>query len=124
MSTATQPIQQALHCLIDGQDIPADLMTATMAQIMQGEADPATIGGLLVGLRIKGESVDEIAAAAAVMRRFATPVEVDVDGLTDIVGTGGDGASTFNVSTAASFVAAAGGVRMAKHGNRSVSSRS
>jgi len=124
MTETATPIQQALHCLIEGQDIPHDLMRQAMTQIMEGQADPATIGGLLVGLRIKGESVDEISAAAEVMRAFATPVSVSVDGLTDIVGTGGDGASTFNVSTAASFVAAVAGVRMAKHGNRSVSSRS
>lgn len=124
MTEIASPIQQALSQLTAGQDIPVDLMRQTMTQIMEGQADPAAIGGLLIGLRIKGESVDEIAAAASVMRQFATPVTVDVEGLTDIVGTGGDGASTFNVSTASAFVAAAAGVKIAKHGNRSVSSKS
>lgn len=124
MSEIHNPIQAALARLIEGQHIPMDLMRDTMAQIMEGDADPAAIGGLLIGLRLKGESVDEITAAAQVMRRFATPVSVTLEGLTDIVGTGGDGASTFNVSTASAFVAATAGVPMAKHGNRSVSSRS
>jgi len=124
MSQASSPIQQALHDVIAGVDLSSGLMREAMTQIMSGNADPAQIGGLLVGLRIKGESVDEIAAAARVMREFATPVEVALDGLTDIVGTGGDGASTFNVSTASAFVAACAGVQIAKHGNRSVSSKS
>ncbi len=124
MTETRSPIQQALNQLTQGLDVPSDLMRQTMTQIMEGEADPAAIGGLLVGLRIKGESVDEIAAAASVMRQFATPVSVDIEGLTDIVGTGGDGASTFNVSTASAFVAASAGVNIAKHGNRSVSSKS
>lgn len=124
MTETRSPIQQALNQLTQGLDIPSDLMRQTVTQIMEGQADPAAIGGLLIGLRIKGESVDEIAAAASVMRQFATPVTVDVEGLTDIVGTGGDGASTFNVSTASAFVAASAGVKIAKHGNRSVSSKS
>lgn len=124
MTETRSPIQQALNQLTQGLDIPSDLMRQTVTQIMEGQADPAAIGGLLIGLRIKGESVDEIAAAASVMRQFAMPVTVDVEGLTDIVGTGGDGASTFNVSTASAFVAASAGVKIAKHGNRSVSSKS
>ena len=125
MNTQTEnPIQDALKVLVTGANIPAELMTQTMTQIMAGEADPAAIGGLLMALRMKGESVQEITAAAQVMRQFATPVELDVPHLTDIVGTGGDGAGTFNVSTASAFVAATGGVTIAKHGNRSVSSRS
>ena len=95
-----------------------------MTQVMTGEATDAQIGGLLVGLRSKGESIEEIAGAAAVMRDLATPVEVAQDNLVDLVGTGGDGANLFNVSTAATFVVAAAGARVAKHGNRSVSSTS
>ncbi|MCH8477331.1 MAG: anthranilate phosphoribosyltransferase [Wenzhouxiangella sp.] len=93
-------------------------------EIRGGAAAPAQIGGFLMALRLKGERPAEIAAAAEVMRGFASRVDIDRDGLTDIVGTGGDGASLFNVSTASAFVAAAAGVRVAKHGNRAVSSKS
>lgn len=117
-------IQTALKALTSGRDLNAAEMDAAMTEIMQGEAGPAQIGGLLMALAVKGETVTEIAAAARVMRRMATPVELEPDGLTDIVGTGGDGASLFNVSTTAAFAAAAGGARIAKHGNRSVSSKS
>jgi anthranilate phosphoribosyltransferase len=99
-------------------------MQSVMRQIMRGDATPAQIGAFLVALRIKGETIDEIAAATAVMRELATPVVVTADHLVDIVGTGGDGANLFNVSTASSFVAAAAGAHVAKHGNRSVSSTS
>jgi anthranilate phosphoribosyltransferase len=116
--------RQALGVLAEGQNLDAELMRAAMTEIMGGEADPAQIGGFLMALRVKGETPEEIAAAAEVMRRFAARVEIDTEGLTDIVGTGGDGASLFNVSTASAFVAAAAGVRVAKHGNRSVSSQS
>ncbi len=116
--------REALAVLADGADLSPDQMRAAMTEIMSGEADPAQIGGLLMALRLKGETPDEIAAAAEVMRRFASRVELDREGLTDIVGTGGDGASLFNVSTASAFVAAAAGVRVAKHGNRAVSSKS
>lgn len=117
-------IQQALAHLVAGNDLSREDMAAVMTQVMTGEATDAQIGGLLVGLRSKGESIEEIAGAAAVMRDLATPVEVAQDNLVDLVGTGGDGANLFNVSTAATFVVAAAGARVAKHGNRSVSSTS
>ena len=117
-------IQQALAVLAAGGDLDGDLMRQTMHQIMAGLAEPAQIGAFLMALRVKGETPTEIAAAAEVMRAVAQRVDIDREGLTDIVGTGGDGASLFNVSTASAFAAAAAGVRVAKHGNRSVSSKS
>lgn len=99
-------------------------MTEVMKQIMTGECTPAQIGGFLVGLRMKGETVDEISAAAAVMRELSTGVVVNVDHLVDTCGTGGDSSGSFNISTASAFVAAAAGAHVAKHGNRSVSSKS
>ncbi len=117
-------LRQALAELAEGRDLDSTLMEQSMAEIMAGQADPAQIGGFLMALRVKGETPPEIAAGARVMRRLAAAVEVDPEGLTDIVGTGGDGAGLFNVSTASAFVAACAGVRVAKHGNRSVSSRS
>jgi anthranilate phosphoribosyltransferase len=117
-------IQQAIATLVDGDDLDAADMQAAMRQIMGGEATPAQIGGFLVALRIKGETIDEVAAATQVMRELATPVQTSDKYLVDIVGTGGDGANLFNVSTASSFVIAAAGGRVAKHGNRSVSSSS
>ncbi|MDX1335539.1 MAG: anthranilate phosphoribosyltransferase, partial [Gammaproteobacteria bacterium] len=118
-------MQKAIQTVIDGMDLSMGEMTTVMRLIMTGEATPAQIGGFLIGLRMKGETVEEVAAAASVMRDLATPVDVDDRAhLVDIVGTGGDGASTFNVSTASTFVLAAAGGRVAKHGNRSVSSSS
>ena len=117
--------QQALARLIDNNELFYDEMQDLMRQIMRGEVPPEQIAGLLVGLRMKVETVSEIAAAASVMREFATQVPAQrIDNLVDIVGTGGDGAKTFNISTTAMFVAAAAGAKVAKHGGRSVSSSS
>jgi anthranilate phosphoribosyltransferase len=116
---------EALQCCIDGRELSHDDMTAMMRHIMSGDIPPTLVAAFLVALRTKKETVGEIAAAAQVMREFATPVHVsDTRHLVDVVGTGGDGAHTFNISTAAMFVAAAAGAKIAKHGNRSVSSKS
>lgn len=117
-------IQQAIAKLVDGDHLTRAEMRDTMGQIMRGEAEEAQIGGLLVALRLRGETVEEIAGAVEVMRELAKKVDLDLTNAVDIVGTGGDGANLFNVSSAASFVAAAAGARVAKHGNRSVSSSS
>ena len=117
-------IQQAIKAVIARQDLSRDDMTAVMQQIMTGEATPSQIGGFLVGLRMKGETVDEITAAASVMRELATHVETAADHLVDTCGTGGDSSGSFNISTASAIVAAAAGAHVAKHGNRSVSSKS
>jgi anthranilate phosphoribosyltransferase len=115
-------IQEAIGWVIEGRDLSGEDMRSVMHQVMGGEATPAQIGGFLVGLRMKGETIEEIAAAVQVMRELATAVVVQADHLVDTCGTGGDGADLFNVSTAASFVVAAAGGSVAKHGNRSVSS--
>ncbi|MGS2722860.1 anthranilate phosphoribosyltransferase [Porticoccus sp. GXU_MW_L64] len=117
-------IKTAINAVLNNTDLTRTDMQDVMQQIMTGQCSDAQIGGFLVGLRAKGETVDEIAGAAAVMRQLATPVAVNADHLVDIVGTGGDSAGTFNVSTASTFVAAAAGATVAKHGNRSVSSKS
>lgn len=117
-------ITSAINHLLAGQDIPQDAMRELMRAIMSGGATPAQIGGFLVALRAKGETVPEVVAAAEVMRELAARVPVRCDHLVDTCGTGGDGTHTFNISTAAAFVAAAAGARVAKHGNRSVSSKS
>jgi anthranilate phosphoribosyltransferase len=118
-------LQDALQRAIEHREIFHDEMLSLMRRIMSGEVSPVMIAALTVGLRVKKETIGEIAAAAQVMREFATKVEVDDEAtLLDIVGTGGDASHTFNISTASMFVAAAAGARVAKHGNRSVSSKS
>lgn len=118
-------IKQAIARAVDGQDLDHPSMTAAMDAIMTGQATPAQIAGFLVALRLKGETVTEIAAAAEVMRSLASGVDLGaLEHTVDIVGTGGDASSTFNVSTTSIFVAAAAGCCVAKHGNRSVSSKS
>lgn len=117
-------LPEAIRALLAGDALSTAEMTDVMRLIMGGEATPAQIGAFLMGLAMKGETVTEVAAAAHVMRSLAKPVHIDTCGVVDIVGTGGDGARTFNVSTTASFVVAGGGGRVAKHGNRSVSSSS
>ncbi|TGD72466.1 anthranilate phosphoribosyltransferase [Mangrovimicrobium sediminis] len=117
-------IQRAIAAFVEGRDVTREEMAAVIRQVMSGDATDAQIGALLVALRIKGETTDEIAGAAQVMRELATPVVVDCPHLVDLVGTGGDGANLFNVSTASSFVVAAAGAHVAKHGNRGVSSSS
>lgn len=117
-------LPQALARVVERKDLSRDEMASVMRQIMSGDATDAQIGALLVSLRMKGETIDEIAGAASVMREMATPVSVSGEHLVDLVGTGGDGANLFNVSTASCFVVAAAGAQVAKHGNRSVSSTS
>jgi len=114
-------MQTAIRTVVAGQDLKPDDMRQVMHIIMSGEATPAQIGGFLIGLHMKGEAVDEIAAAAAVMRELATPVAVHGPHVIDTCGTGGDASGTFNISTASALVAAAAGAKVAKHGNRSVS---
>src|SRR4249920_2137913 len=116
---------EALTRVIDHREIFHDEMLALMRRIMSGEMSPVMIAAIAIGLRVKKETIGEIAAAATVMREFAVPVPVlDRTHLVDIVGTGGDSSHTFNISTASVFVAAAAGARVAKHGGRSVSSTS
>ena len=115
--------KNTLNSLIEGNNLSHEAMLATMRQVMAGELTPAQISALLIALRIKGETVDEIAAAAQVMRELSTKVVIQpTANLIDTCGTGGDGIQTFNVSTASAFVAAAAGAKVAKHGGRSVSS--
>jgi len=117
-------IQSAIQSVIDKKNLKNDEMRDVMQSIMTGECTDAQIAGFLVGLRSKGETVDEITAAANVMRELASRVHINTDNLIDTCGTGGDGHNTFNISTTAAFVVAAAGGNVAKHGNRSVSSKS
>jgi anthranilate phosphoribosyltransferase len=119
-------IREAIARVVEGQDLSMEEMTLTMEEITSGQATPAQIASLMTALRLKGETVEEITAAARVMRAKAVPIEVDRGSdapvLVDTCGTGGDQTHTFNISTATAFVVAGAGVRVAKHGNRSVSS--
>jgi len=118
-------IQEAIGRVIERRSLNSEEMTEVMQSIMTGGATPSQIGGFLIGLRMKGETVTEIASAASVMRKLAAGVNINgLDHAVDIVGTGGDASGTFNISTASMFVAAAAGCHVAKHGNRSVSSKS
>lgn len=117
-------IQTAIKAVISKQDLHGTEMATVMRQMMTGACTPAQIGGFLVGLRMKGESVAEISAAAAVMRELSQRVNIKADYLVDTCGTGGDSSSSFNISTASAIVAAAAGAQVAKHGNRAVSSQS
>ena len=126
-ATESAPISlaQALTQLVARQDLSRDEMLGIMRQVMSGAVPAEQLAGLLMALRVKRESVDEIAAAAQVMREFATPVPInleDIPNLVDLCGTGGDGAHSFNISTTAMFVVAAAGAKVAKHGGRAVSS--
>ena len=118
------PVRDAVHALVEGKDLTRQQSVGAMEQIMSGLASEALIAAFLVGLRVKGETVDEIAGCAEVMRSKAVRVHANLDRLIDTCGTGGDHTGTFNISTATAIVAAAAGARVAKHGNRAVSSRS
>lgn len=117
-------MQQAIAAVIDKRDLSTEEMASVMRLIMTGEATQAQIGGFLIGLRMKGETVDEITGAAQVMRELVARVNISGPNLVDTCGTGGDGSSIFNVSTAGAFVVAASQGKVAKHGNRSISSKS
>ena len=116
-------IQQAIHTLVQGQNLDFEGAKAVMDEIMSGEATEAQISAFLTALRMKGETIDEITACASVMREKAVKLNPPF-AVMDIVGTGGDEVGTFNISTTSAFIAAAGGIKVAKHGNRSVSSKS
>jgi anthranilate phosphoribosyltransferase len=115
-------MNKTLEKLLQKQDLTALEMRETMKFFMSGEANDAQMAGFLCALRAKGETIDEIAAAAEVLRELATPIEITGEHIIDTCGTGGDGANTFNISTTSAFVVAAAGGQVAKHGNRSVSS--
>ena len=117
-------IQEALSKVVDKVDLTKEEMVSVMTLIMEGKAEDSLFGAFLTALRMKGESTTEIVGAAIVMRDKAERIKVKADLVVDTCGTGGDGANTFNISTAAAFVVAGCGVTVAKHGNRAVSSRS
>lgn len=116
-------LKESLAKIIRGEDLSEEEMIRATAAIMEGEASPAQIGGFLTGLRLKGETVDEITGAARVMRQKALKVHYQAPVVIDTCGTGGDSANTFNISTTVAFIVAAAGIPVAKHGNRAVSSR-
>jgi anthranilate phosphoribosyltransferase len=115
-------IKEAIASLVEGQDLSFEQASGAMEALMSGQATPAQIGAFLTALRLKGETPDEIAGLAAVMRTYATPVNITGPAI-DVVGTGGDGSGSFNISTAAALVAAGAGLKVAKHGNRAASSQ-
>lgn len=117
-------IREAISKVVDGEDLSQEEATTTMNEIMSGEATPAQIACFITALRLKGETVDEITGCARIMREKVTRIEAKADLLVDTCGTGGDGSNTFNISTTAAVVAAGAGLHIAKHGNRSVSSKS
>lgn len=124
MEQTTLTVQQAIGKIIGLQHLTRSEARDVMSDIMEGGATPSQIGALLTGLRIKGETIEEIAGFAETMRMKASRVRTRQTNLLDTCGTGGDGADTFNISTTAAIVAAAGGIRVAKHGNRAMSSKS
>lgn len=117
-------MQSAIKAVTEKQDLTREQMSEVMSLIMTGQATDSQIGGFLIGLRMKGETVDEVVAAASVMRELSTKVDAPDEHLVDTCGTGGDASGSFNISTASVFVTAAAGAHVAKHGNRSVSSKS
>jgi anthranilate phosphoribosyltransferase len=117
-------LREAIQKLVEGQNLTESEITGAMSCIMNGSATPAQIGSFMTALRIKGETIEEITGCARAMREKAEQISPSLDYFIDTCGTGGDGSNTFNISTAAAFVAAAAGVHVAKHGNRSISSRS
>jgi len=117
-------MQSAIKAVTEKQNLSREEMTQVMQLIMTGQASDSQIGGFLIGLRMKGETVDEVAAAASVMRELSSKVNISAEHLVDTCGTGGDASGSFNISTASAMVAAAAGATVAKHGNRSVSSKS
>src|SRR5690606_10267138 len=121
---ALMDIKQALNRVVGQLDLTTEEMKAVMRQIMTGQCTDAQIGAFLMGMRMKSETIDEIVGAVEVMRELAEPVHFNSERLVDTCGTGGDGMNIFNVSTAASFVVAAAGGKVAKHGNRAVSGKS
>jgi anthranilate phosphoribosyltransferase len=116
-------LKKALHKLVNFEDLSSEQMSAAMREIMSGQATPSQIAGFLIALEMKKPTIGEVAVAVSVMREFATKLHLHRSPLVDIVGTGGDQSNTFNISTTAAFVVAAAGATVAKHGNRSVSSR-
>jgi anthranilate phosphoribosyltransferase len=118
----SEAVRSALATIVEGSTLSLDDARLAMGAVMDGEATPAQLAALLMGLRMRGETVDELAGFASAMRERVVPVEAP-DGTIDVVGTGGDGSGTFNISTAAALVVAAGGVPVAKHGNRAITSK-